>query len=89
MKDLGSDKPDFKPDTDQDWDDYLRQTREEVLKSKFERMFEKKSKFVRKHEQTVEACKRVMELKSAAYQNHGTMLNIAHLFAEASTDPDL
>ncbi len=95
LKRLGSDKPDFKPNADQDWDDFLRQKRDVELKSKFKRMLKAKKIFGDKHRQTIEACQRVADFKSASmfgFPNQTgtvTKLRIAHLFANASALPTI
>jgi hypothetical protein len=100
LKRLGSNKPDFKPNADQDWDDFLRQKRDVELKSRFKRMLKAKKRFVDKHRQTIEACQKVADFKSAKpsmfgfpfgfpNQNTVTMLRIAHLFADASAPPTI
>ena len=89
LKHLGSDSPGFKPDADQDWDDYLKQKRGEYLKSRFESMLKKKEFFENKHKQTVETCQMVADFKSTLFGNQSTMLRIAHLFADASDPPKI
>jgi hypothetical protein len=100
LKRLGSNRPDFKPNADQDWDDFLRQKRDVKLKSRFKRMLKAKKRFGDKHRQTTEACQMVADFKSAKpsmfgfpfgfpNQNTVTMLRVAHLFADASACPTI
>ena len=96
LKHLGSDKPDFRPGTGQNWDGYLRQKREKALECRFERMLKNKENFCDKHKQTMDACKMVADFRSAQgawfggispFQNNVTMPRIAHLFAKAAAEP--
>jgi hypothetical protein len=92
LKHLGSDRPDFKPGADQDWDDFLRQKRDVVLESRFKLMFKKKKRFGDKHKQTVKACQMVADFECAPSGNSKalrTMLRIAYLFSDASVEPTI
>jgi hypothetical protein len=81
---LGSDKSDFKPASDEEWDDYLRRVRRDFLIKKYENMKMDKEEYFKKHQLTREACRMVAQVGCIQQQKS----NIAEKFGEARALPD-
>jgi hypothetical protein len=84
LKHLGSDKPDFKPALDQNWDQFLAETRDEYLRLKYEKIQIKKAEYVEKHKLTMEACDKMQKIGGVDFPEWP---DLARMFGKATALP--